>query len=100
MESTHYPHIVLGPKGMPMVRGTQVCVHRLFAWFDGGTAADVILKRYPNVSQGQLFCALGFAFDHPSLMQHWIQEERAALARQALKAGPGAAQNGHGAVTK
>jgi uncharacterized protein (DUF433 family) len=70
MAPTAYPH---------------VCVHRLFAWLEGGTTVEVLLKRYPNVSKGQLFCALGFAYDHLGLMQHWIQEERAALARHGAQ---------------
>jgi uncharacterized protein (DUF433 family) len=77
-----HPHVrvdrhVLG--GSPYVVGTRIPVRRLWAFYRNGASVDMLLRRYPKLGPGQLFDALAFAWDNPTVIEADIAREQALL---------------------
>lgn len=74
-----HPHIFLDADGIPLVSGSRVPVHRLFAWHRQGTTVDTLIKRYPHLGPARVLDALAFAYDNLELVDGAAQAEAMAI---------------------
>jgi len=79
-----HPHVVVDTAvddGTPMIEGSRVPVHRLFAWHRQGTTVESLLRRYPQLGPAKVFDALAFAYDNQELMVMTLIAERDRVAK-------------------
>ena len=76
----HHPHVRREGNGSPFVAGSRVPVRRLWAWYRGGTTAETLFRRYPNLGPGKVLDAISFALDNVELMEADLAQETALLA--------------------
>jgi uncharacterized protein (DUF433 family) len=74
-----HPHVILDPRGSPMVEGSRVPVRRLYAWHREKIGIATMLKRYPQIGPARLFDALSFAYDNLDLIHADMEREREAV---------------------
>jgi uncharacterized protein (DUF433 family) len=74
-----HPHVVLDPRGSPVVEGSRVPVRRLYAWHRERIAIATMLKRYPQIGPARLFDALSFAYDNLDLIHADLERESEAI---------------------
>lgn len=77
-----HPHVRVDANtlsGSPHVVGSKVPVRRLWAWHRSGTAVETLMKRYPNLTPGQVLDALAFAYDNMELIQADLERETKAF---------------------
>lgn len=74
-----HPHVLEADDGRPMVFGSNVPVHRLFAWHRQGTSVETLIKRYPRLGIAAVLDALAFAYDNPNVMAYELEAERQQL---------------------
>ena len=56
-------------------------VRRLWDYYRSGATVETLLKRFPQLSAGQVFDALAFAFDNEEVLEADLAQEREALRR-------------------
>jgi len=58
-------HVDFSDGGDPMIKGTDIEVHRIAALLDGGMTSGEISEDYPGIAQGQVEAAREFAAAYP-----------------------------------
>ena len=79
-----HPHVRVEPEvlgGSPHIVGTRIPVRRLWAWHQGGTTIETLLKRYPQLGPARVLDALAFAYDNQELVEEDLAHEQALLAQ-------------------
>jgi len=74
-----HPHVVVDAAvndSAPMIEGSRVPVHRLFARHRQGTTVETLLRHYPQIGPAKVFDALAFAYDNLELMTMVLMAER------------------------
>ena len=74
--------------GSPYVAGSRVLVRRIYGFYIGGTSAERLFRRYPQLGPAKIFDALSFALDNHEIIQWDIDRESAILSRMQRKGPP------------
>jgi uncharacterized protein (DUF433 family) len=80
---TRYEHIVLDPRGIPLVTGTTmkvvelVTAHTAYGW-----SPEELHFQFPHLSLGQIYSALAYYWDHQDNLDDDIARRLDAVDRQ------------------
>ena len=80
-----HPHVALDERGVPVIVGTKILVHRLWSWHRQGTPMDTIFRRYPQLGPARVLDAMAFAYDNLDLVTASIALEREDAAQAAAQ---------------
>jgi uncharacterized protein (DUF433 family) len=83
-----HPHVRCEPSkfgGSPYIAGSGVLVRRLWAWHQGGTSLETLIRRYPQLGPARILDALAFAWDNQDLIEEDLAREQRLLATEKRK---------------
>ena len=75
--------------GVMRVRGTRITLDTVFAAFREGATAEEIVQQYPSVSLADVYQVIGYCLRHPSELEAYLAQRRAAgyAARELNESG-------------
>ena len=77
MPAVDYPHISLNSSNVPILAGTTMkVVEFVLSHLAHGWDADDLHREFPYLSMGQIYCALGYYYDHQVEIDQDIEDRR------------------------
>ena len=75
--ATQYQHIVLDPKGAPVIQGANTKVIEVVLHMQGSRlSAEQLADELPHLTPGQIYSALAYYWDHKAELDADIERRR------------------------
>lgn len=75
--------------GRPCIVGHRIRVQDIVEWSAEGQSPDEIVRRFPQLTLGNVHAALAYYFDHREEMDRQIKEDEEYVVKMKALSGPG-----------
>lgn len=75
--------------GRPCIVGHRIRVQDIVEWSGEGQSPEAIVRRFPQLTLGDVHAALAYYFDHREEMDRQMKEDEEYVEKMKAQLGPG-----------